>query len=83
MEGSAKLTSPTNLFRLVPNGLEIIFTFYKIIYLTEEVNSTEPSPSVGIPWVYKTSSLAVPDFTDKLIQEWWVAKLNLDVTSVC
>jgi hypothetical protein len=29
--------------------LKIIFTFYKTSYLNEEVNCTEPSPSVSVP----------------------------------
>jgi hypothetical protein len=30
--------------------LKTFFTFYKTSYLNEEVNRTEPSPSVSIPW---------------------------------
>ena len=29
----------------------IIYIFYKTSYLDEEVNRTEPSPSVSIPWL--------------------------------
>jgi len=54
-EGSTKETllngkAYTNLFRLAPFYTEnIIYIFSKTSYLNEEVNGTEPSPSVSIP----------------------------------
>ncbi len=41
---------PGNKFRLAPIMIKILFTFYKSSYLNEEVNCTEPSPLVSIPW---------------------------------
>jgi hypothetical protein len=32
--------------------LKILFTFLQTSYLNEEVNCTEPSPSVSVPWLY-------------------------------
>jgi hypothetical protein len=29
---------------------QMLFTFYKTSYLNKEVNRTEPSPSVSVPW---------------------------------
>jgi hypothetical protein len=41
----------TNRFRSAPLYIEnIINLFYKTSYLNEEVNCTEPSPLVRIPW---------------------------------
>jgi hypothetical protein len=49
-EGSVQLTS---LFLSVKISCfpdwNFIFIFYKTTYLNEEVNCTEPSPSVGVP----------------------------------
>ncbi len=50
-EGSVQLTS---LYLLVQIAfmLQLLFNFfYKTSYLNEEVNSTEPSPSVSFPWL--------------------------------
>ncbi len=44
-EGSVQLTS---LFWLQ----QTLFTLYKTSYLNEEVNRTEPSPSVSVPWFH-------------------------------
>jgi hypothetical protein len=30
--------------------VNIIYLFYKTSYLNEEVNCTEPSPLLGVPW---------------------------------
>jgi hypothetical protein len=47
-EGSVQLTS---LCLLVPFDIaNIIYLFYQTSYLNEEVNCTEPSPSVSVPW---------------------------------
>jgi hypothetical protein len=31
--------------------LQTLFTFVQKMYLNEEVNCTEPSPSVSVPWL--------------------------------
>jgi len=42
----------TNQFRLARFYIEnITYLFYKTSYLYEEVNCTEPFPSVSIPWL--------------------------------
>ncbi len=42
----------TNLFTSPPIYIEnIIYIFNKTSYRNEEVNGTEPSPSVSIPWL--------------------------------
>jgi hypothetical protein len=38
--------------------LEILFTFFKASYLNKEVNSTEPSPSVSVPWLLECLPMA-------------------------
>jgi len=52
MKGKAQYSWPpcTNLLRLAPFYIEnIIYICYKTSYLNEEVNGTEPSPSVSVP----------------------------------
>jgi hypothetical protein len=51
-EGSVRLTS--SLDQLLFYIENIINLFYKTSYLNEEVNSTEPSPLVSIPWLIST-----------------------------
>ncbi len=42
----------TNQFRLAALYVEnIIYVCYKTSYLNEEVDCTEPSPYVSVPWV--------------------------------
>ncbi len=52
-EGSVRLTSPcTSQLRTVPFYIENITNFLnETAYLNEEVNCTEPSPSVNITWL--------------------------------
>jgi hypothetical protein len=38
----------------------LIGLFNNTSYLNEEVNGTEPFPSVGVPWTKKRPSLAAP-----------------------
>jgi hypothetical protein len=38
------------------------FLFYKTTYLNEEVNHTDPSPSVRLPWFYLFEQLVVYHF---------------------
>jgi len=55
LEGKAQYAWPpcTNQFRSAPFNIEtIINLFYKQSNLNEEVNCTEPSPLVSIPWFY-------------------------------
>jgi hypothetical protein len=41
--------------------LKIVFTFvYKTSYLNEEVNCTEPSPSVGVPCCLDSFKISAP-----------------------
>jgi hypothetical protein len=51
-EGSVQLTSLTltSLDHLLLRMQTLITFFYKTGYLNEEVNRTEPSPSVSVPW---------------------------------
>jgi len=44
-EGSVQLTSSHSLVK------KYFFYFYVTSYIKEEVNCTEPSPSVSIPWL--------------------------------
>ncbi len=50
-EGSVQFTS---LYKLVQIGCflfgTVLFSLYKTTYLNEEVNRTDPSPSVRLPW---------------------------------
>ncbi len=39
--------------------------FYKTIYLNEEVKSSEPSPSVRVPWADRVADLAATSVTKK------------------
>jgi hypothetical protein len=49
-EGSVRLTSLCLLVCIISFYIEnIIFPFYKTSYPNEEVNRTEPSPSVSFP----------------------------------
>ncbi len=53
LKGKALYSWPpnTNLYRSAPFYIEnIIYIFNKTSYLNEEVNCTEPSPSVSVPW---------------------------------
>jgi len=50
---------------------QTLLLFYKTSYLNEEVNRTEPSPSVRISWL-ETSNITVPSMFDN----FFVAKLN-------
>ncbi len=53
LKGKAKYGSPpcTNYFWSAPIYIENIFLLYnKTSYLNEEVNRTEPSASVSVPW---------------------------------
>ncbi len=48
--------------------LKLNFLFYKATYLNEEVNCTEPSPSVRVPWL-GASSLTVAKADDMIHSE--------------
>jgi hypothetical protein len=55
----------TNQFRLPTLSKEIyFFIFYKTRYLNKEVNCTEPSPSVRVPWI-KGQSFGIGFFFTK------------------
>ncbi len=52
LKGKARYSSPpcTDWFRSAAFDIEnIIYFFYKTSYLNEEVNCTEPYPSVSVP----------------------------------
>jgi len=73
--GTADLQVLTSLDKLIFR-LKIVFTFfYKTSYLNEEVNCTEPSPSVSIPWF--TASLAAVKLSSKII-----ARLNFKTITI-
>jgi len=42
-----------------------IYLCYKTSYLNEEVNCTEPYPSVGVPWTMSANLI------DRLLYKWW------------
>jgi hypothetical protein len=42
----------TNRFRSSDFEIASMVYFYKASYFNEEVNRTEPSPLVSVPWVY-------------------------------
>ncbi len=53
LKGKAKYSWPpcANLFSSAPFDIEnIIYIFNKTSYINEEVDSTDPSPSVSIHW---------------------------------
>jgi hypothetical protein len=55
LKGKAQYSWPpcTNLFISAPFYIEnSIYIFNKTSYLNEEVNCTEPSPSVSNPWLH-------------------------------
>ncbi len=69
----------TNYFRSAPFSTEnIIFLCYKIRYLIREVNCTEPSPSLRVPWVHIFSHVrpfyerAVSDLDRSMHRSLWV-----------
>jgi hypothetical protein len=39
----------TSFYKLLLN-IQILYTFFNTRYLNEEVNRSEPFPSVGVPW---------------------------------
>ncbi len=41
----------------LPFQLKMLYFFYKTSYLNEEVNCTEASPSVSIPWLESSVTL--------------------------
>jgi hypothetical protein len=50
-KGDSTVDLLVNLFRSPPFYIEnIVYIFNKTGYLNEEVNHTEPLPSVSIPW---------------------------------
>jgi hypothetical protein len=54
-KGKAQYSWPpsTNEFRSAALKIEyIIFVFYEMSYLNEEVKCTEPSPSVSVLWMF-------------------------------
>jgi len=52
-ENSLRLTSSYNLFRSDPSYIEnVINSFRRTRFLDEEVNCTEPSPSVSLPCIH-------------------------------
>jgi hypothetical protein len=52
-EGSVQLTSLYQLVKISSFlNWKYYIRFYKTSYLNEEVNCTEPSPSVSIPWLF-------------------------------
>jgi hypothetical protein len=56
-KASVQLTSFSNEFISPALTLQALITFYKISYPGEEVNSSEPFPSVCIPCLSKLSGL--------------------------
>jgi len=53
---------PNNYFRSAPLYIDnIIYIFYKVNYLIEEVNCTEPFPSLSIPWQHRSRCVNVGD----------------------
>ncbi len=72
LKGKAQYTwSPcTNLFRSAPFYIEhIIYIFNKTTYLNEDVNRTDSSPSVSIPWFKSNlSSTTMTKFRQQRVQ---------------
>ncbi len=59
-EGSVQLTPSTNQFRQAIFVIEnVIYYLTKQVTPIEEVNRTEPSPSVGVPWFNASPSFVL------------------------
>jgi hypothetical protein len=54
----------TGLDQLLYN-LKLFFPFYKTTYLNEEVNRTDPSPSIRLPWNVYTLATDGENSTDR------------------